>query len=204
MEKLIVPNEGRGANNKPIKVIAEREEDFPLTITRLGCVKFQYLVKSVAQICKGQKVLELFGGTNLGTSIIAETTKAKNITTLDIHYNGISSTNRWYYSFRYNYRLHWLHSTNVGQPGSAKEEPIFVAGNATRLGFPEDSFDVTLIADSPRNGWHFASDALGRPADMDLFLSSFREATKVTKPGGCYCWHCSRMLGVTFVWCEVH
>jgi len=120
------------------------EQSSPTSLARLSCRKLRYLISSVAQINRGDVVLELFAGSGLGTAVIAERNKhPEKITAVDLHY---SLWHGWKYLCEKNF------ATAVAQMGfKAKGLPTFVGSDATDLPFNTESFDVVLIPDAPRN-----------------------------------------------------
>jgi hypothetical protein len=190
----ISPNEGQRKDErvKVPSVIIETLSGHkpPEAVSRLSAAKCRFLVESIAQVRKGSKVLELFGGSNLSTVKIAERTDPKNITSIDLHYDVDPDDNiYWKYVPEENFRraaeLEGLKVKNL---------PKFVPADASELPFTENEFEFVVAPDSPRSGTDRLEDnaSSGEESELsyekqrDLFLSAVEESYRVLKQKGVF------------------
>lgn len=132
-------------------------------ITKLGPAKVEYLVNTVAQIKKGNLVLELFGGTGLSTEIINRYTK--KWISLDLAYGKTSWGNK------------------CGN---------LIQGDATKLPFASEIFDFVIAPDSPRTRFQSSGFEWGLTVEeqKNIFLNSVKESYRVLKFNGIFAATC--------------
>lgn len=160
----IFPNDHQGARPRvPIVVQAHSQGDLPTTFTRMGVPKLNFLVRGLANVCRGQRVLELFSGSGLGTVLITRLTH--HVVALDLH-NDFAP---WRFDPTENY-----------QRQGGNSNPTFVAADARTLPFADASFDVVLAPDSPR------TPSCPTAEQQLLFLAAAQEAKRVLRQGGVF------------------
>jgi hypothetical protein len=190
----ISSNEGQRKDERiktrPVVIETLPGHNPPEDITRLSAAKSRFLVESIAQVTKGSKVLELFGGSNLSTVKIAGRTDPKNITSVDIHYEVDPDSNiNWKYVPEENFKR-----AAEAEKLKAKSLPKFVSADASELPFLENEFDFAIAPDSPRSGESRLEKTAssGRESELSyeeqraLFLSSTEGAYRVLKQNGVF------------------
>jgi ubiquinone/menaquinone biosynthesis C-methylase UbiE len=175
LKKEIYPNTHLGA--KAVLPTIVEGDQLPLTLNRISRDRFRHLM-NYANIQKGQTVLEMFAGSNMGTAILAKRLiYADRLTALDLHY-GFETGVTWRYVWEENY------------PRQAKEEgvrskkqPHFIAADARDVPLKDRTFDCILAPDSPRistiQTWQ-----------KDLFVVAALEARRLLKEGGTFAATC--------------
>jgi len=170
----IIPNELQGGQGRPAWV----DGTPPVTLTRLGAAKVEFLARGVAQLKANWRVLELFGGTGLSTAVIAaQLSKPERLVSIDLHYGA----GDWRYCVEANYR-----DAASEQRLKQVELPKFICADAAQLPLADATFDAVLAPDSPRTRF----DASGIEAGLNdveqrtLFERATRESLRVLKPGG--------------------
>lgn len=160
----------------------------PPSISRMSARKVKYL-GALARLSWGRRTLELFGGSNLSTAVLASLVGGASLTSTDLRYPTADKppTLDWWYRPDSNYRRH-------APPGG--EWPLFLAADATQLPFVADSFDVVIAPDSPRSN----KDRFDEPTDRTrgtengltydeqatLFLAAAAEGRRVLRSGGVF------------------
>jgi len=169
--KEIYPNSHLGAKTNLPTVV---EGDFlPSRLTRIGRDKFRQLM-NYANIQKGQTILEMFAGSNMGTAILAKRlVYPDRLTALDLHY-GFETGVTWRYVWEENY-LRQAREEGV----KSKRQPNFLAADARDVPLKDRTFDCILIPDSPRNPQNQAWQ-------KDLFVIAALEARRLLKEGGTF------------------
>lgn len=172
----IVPNELQGGRARPVWIRGTP----PVTLTRLGAPKVEFLVRGVAQLKSQAAVLELFGGSGLSTAIIArELSRPERLTSVDLHY----AHGSWSYCAIDNYR-ELAAEFKVTRP----ELPCFVCADAGTLPFGAAQFDWVIAPDSPRTRFDASGVESGLNDDeqQGLFQRTVVESLRVLKPGGIF------------------
>jgi hypothetical protein len=182
---------GEGSENEVVIEKEFPEVASPARITRLGKPKLEFLT-NIAGIKPTDRLLELFGGSNLSTAIFSAK-RPKSFVSIDIRY----APHRG---------VEWSYKTAINFPEARKEikvrktsKPRFVAADAARLPLKERAFTLVLAPDSPRTvaerflkpekGQNYiagAESGLMPEEQEQLFLTASQEAYRVLERGGRY------------------
>lgn len=171
----------------PAVVEASNPNKFPLQLTRLGKSKMEFFIRQIVQLEPRERVLELFGGTGLGTVLLAQRlVEPQYLVSIDIHYSFMLGQD-WRYLAKDNYEALATYY------GVKKPSPCFLGQDARELPHPANMFDVVVAADSPRTAWNRLNDArktaglewkLEPSEQRDLFVAAAHEAHRVLLKGG--------------------
>jgi hypothetical protein len=183
---------GEGSENEVVIEKKFSEVAGPERITRLGKPKLEFLA-NIAGIKPTDRLLELFGGSNLSTATFSAK-RPKSLVSIDIRY----APHRG---------VEWSYKTAINFPEAKKEikarktaKPRFVAADAARLPLKGETFTLVLAPDSPRTaaerlflkpeeGQNYIAGAESElmPEEQEqLFLIASQEAYRVLERGGRY------------------
>lgn len=164
----------------PATVLISKLNNFPLQLSRLCKRKMEYFIRCWARPHKGQRILELFGGTCLGTALIAQRLATPlDLTSIDIRF---SRAGTWRYAFNENYQ----HMAQYYHLKSPEITPTFLGMNAKKLSFTSPLFHMVIAADSPRGATNEYLLPLSDALQRELFVKAAHESFRVLKLNGVF------------------